>query len=387
MKTLQFVSKCIKILYDQISQYFTNTIRNLPADEINEIDRDLQRNNYFVNLGNTNAFSDHNILDTFCNFFENHGRFPGSQELIIAPRPEIPNFIKTQKIISINELYQKLSSADARGLFAIQAITVLNIYFGGRLEISKQAFAEFLHNMSHQALNKDNDLIFMQFDRTADLINELIFMLLDRNTTSVNVTNVINDDIINELNNYQSTFDVPTETKIQDEMFDILQNKIKPPAPPPAYSPPPLLTTNEIKAARERINAEFLKKSLLLNKDQLDASNEAADQKNKKIIKDIIDPTPGLFIDNKLNANDQIFKNTIDNVFNLLPQVQQLFNNTVFKKTKTEPIFETTTQEHILNIPEQTVRKMVDFFIDDDEFDEYKKPETICIKQPSTDHQ
>ena len=387
MKTLQFVSKCIKILYDQISQYFTSTIRNLPADEINEIDRDLQRNNYFVNLGNTNAFSDHNILDTFCNFFENHGRFPGSQELIIAPRPEIPNFIKTQKIISINELYQKLSSADARGLFPIQAITVLNIYFGGRLEISKQAFAEFLHNMSHQALNKDNDLIFMQFDRTADLINELIFMLLDRNTTSVNVTNVINDDIINELNNYQSTFDVPTETKIQDEMFDILQNKIKPPAPPPAYSPPPLLTTNEIKAARERINAEFLKKSLLLNKDQLDASNEAADQKNKKIIKDIIDPTPGLFIDNKLNANDQIFKNTIDNVFNLLPQVQQLFNNTVFKKTKTEPIFETTTQEHILNIPEQTVRKMVDFFIDDDEFDEYKKPETICIKQPSTDDQ
>ena len=211
--------------------------------------------------------------------------------------------------------------------------------------------------MSHQALNKDNDLIFMQFDRTADLINELIFMLLDRNTTSVNVTNVINDDIINELNNYQSTFDVPTETKIQDEMFDILQNKIKPPAPPPAYSPPPLLTTNEIKAARERINAEFLKKSLLLNKDQLDASNEAADQKNKKIIKDIIDPTPGLFIDNKLNANDQIFKNTIDNVFNLLPQVQQLLNDTVFKKTKTESIFETTTQEHILNIPEQTVRK------------------------------
>ena len=56
---------------------------------------------------------------------------------------------------------------------------------------------------------------------------------------------------------------------------------------------------------------------------------------------------------------------------------------TLFLK-KTEPIFETTTQEHILNIPEQTVRKMVDFFIDD-EFDEYRKPETICIKQPSTD--
>ena len=58
---------------------------------------------------------------------------------------------------------------------------------------------------------------------------------------------------------------------------------------------------------------------MLLNKDQLDASNKAADQKNKKIIKDIIDPTPGLFIDDKLNANDQIFKNTTENVFNLSP--------------------------------------------------------------------
>ena len=88
-----------------------------------------------------------NILDTFCDFFQNHGSFPGSQEVIIVPRPEITNFIKTQKIISTNELYQKFSSTDTRGLIAIQAIPVLNIYFGGRLETSKQALAEFLHNI------------------------------------------------------------------------------------------------------------------------------------------------------------------------------------------------------------------------------------------------
>ena len=119
----------------------------------------------------------------------------------------------------------KISSTDARGR-AIQAIAALNRYFVGRLETSKQALAEFLHNMSHQVLNKDNDLIFIEFDRTADLINELIFMLLDRNTRNVNVTNIINDNIKNELNNYQFTFDVPTETKIQDEMDDILKIKL-----------------------------------------------------------------------------------------------------------------------------------------------------------------
>ena len=88
-----------------------------------------------------------------------------------------------------------------------------------------------------------------------------------------------------------------------------------------------------------------------------------------------------------MNANDQIFKNTTDKFFNLLPQVQQQLNYTVFKKIKTEPIFEATPQENIPNIPEQTVPKTEDFFINDNEFDEYKKPETISIKQPSPDHQ
>ena len=55
--------------YNQISQHLENTIKNLPVDERNEIDFDLQRNNYFINLGETNEFSNHNIIDTFCKFF------------------------------------------------------------------------------------------------------------------------------------------------------------------------------------------------------------------------------------------------------------------------------------------------------------------------------
>ena len=112
MENITICKQTYQNFYDQISQHCTNTIRNLPADEINEIDQDLQRNSYEV-IGNTNAFSDHNILETFCDFFQSHGKFPGSQELIIVLRPEIPNSIKTQKIISTNELYQKFSSTDA----------------------------------------------------------------------------------------------------------------------------------------------------------------------------------------------------------------------------------------------------------------------------------
>ena len=59
-----------------------------------------------------------------------------------------------------------------------------------------------------------------------------------------------------------------------------------------------------------------------MSKDELDAANEVADQKNKEIIKRIIDPTPGLFIDDELKPNEQNFQNRTDNVF----------NETVFKK-------------------------------------------------------
>ena len=109
---------------------------------------DLQRNNYFINLGQNNEFTNHNIIDTFSDFFQQHGKFPGSQDLIVDPKPEIPYFIKTN-IISTNQLYKKFSSTDTLGLVAIQALGALNIYYGGRTEISRQTLSEFLYNMSH----------------------------------------------------------------------------------------------------------------------------------------------------------------------------------------------------------------------------------------------
>ena len=54
-----------------------NTIKNLPAVKKNEIDHDLQINKYFINLGEPNEFSGHNIIDTFRDFSQQHGRFPG----------------------------------------------------------------------------------------------------------------------------------------------------------------------------------------------------------------------------------------------------------------------------------------------------------------------
>ena len=74
--------------------------KNFPAD--------LQRNSYFINRGKTNEFCDHNIIDAFFEFFQQHRRFPGSEDLFVITRLEIPYFIKPNKTNSTNELFEKL---------------------------------------------------------------------------------------------------------------------------------------------------------------------------------------------------------------------------------------------------------------------------------------
>ena len=78
------------------------TINNLPADEKQEINRDLQNLNYNITVGEKklNQFIYSSALDILINFFQNEGRFPGIQDLIILLKPQIPNFLKTNDIVS-----------------------------------------------------------------------------------------------------------------------------------------------------------------------------------------------------------------------------------------------------------------------------------------------
>ena len=133
--------------------------------------------------------------------------------------------------------------------------------------------------MSHQALNKDNDNIFIQFDRTTEIIIELISVLLDRNNKILNIADNINNNINDEINDYRFNFDIPTETEIQQDMEEILKNKKTPPTLPPPYLPPPLLAKKEIETERNKASNDVIKTSLQMSKDELDAANESADKK------------------------------------------------------------------------------------------------------------
>ena len=97
------------------------------------------------------------------------------------------------------------------------------MYLGGMSTVSKNAMSELLHNMSYQALNIENDEIFVKFNRIAQLINDINEIPIERNNQSIQISDVMNTNILNEINNYKFIFDVPTEMKIQDNVDKMIK--------------------------------------------------------------------------------------------------------------------------------------------------------------------
>ena len=166
--------------------------------------------------------------------------------------------------------------------------------------------SELLHNMSYQALNIENDEIFVKFNRIAQLINDINEILIERNNQSIQISDVMNTNILNEINNYKFIFDVPTEMEIQDNVDKMIKKEIKPPSPPPPYTPPPeLMDKIEIDNLRQQLNEEFLKTAITISKIELDAVNKRANEKNKELIRSIVNPTPNLLIETKIKPRDK----------------------------------------------------------------------------------
>ena len=65
--------------------------------------------------------------------------------------------------------------------------------------------------------------------------------------------------------------------------------------------PPSFFDTSD---SLSETDSSFLKTSFTMSKPNLDASIEAAEEENRKIIKNIVDPTPGFFVDEKFTDDD-----------------------------------------------------------------------------------
>ena len=130
------------------------------------------------------------------------GRFPGVQRMIIIPR--LPAFIQIDEAILPNKLFEKFRATDVRGLVSIQALAALSLFLGGdaNVDVATEAMTEFLRNMSHQALNRENHEILLEFDKLSELKNEIIDLCLDQSQALLDFSRNILDKIDQEINDY-----------------------------------------------------------------------------------------------------------------------------------------------------------------------------------------
>ena len=169
----------------------------------------------------------------------------------------------------------------------------------------------------------------MNFDNIEILILDILECLAKEDQESINVAKTLNKNLKQELDKTQFELELPAELQIQENLEMYLKQEKKPPTPLPRYTSTPLLNEKRINKICNDTKEDYLKTAITINKTDLDAAIENADGKNEKIISDLINPTPGLFVDDQLNLEDQ-FKyksNNIERSFALTNQIQQRLDN------------------------------------------------------------
>ena len=114
------------------------------------IDTDLTNNNFFPWDPNEQHIQNR-ILTTYRDFYYETGRFPGRSTLISVPRARIPEFIRSQDVLSPRSLYESYVGRDMQGIVSVQFLAAFNRFLGGDTEFSRDAMSELFHNLSWQA--------------------------------------------------------------------------------------------------------------------------------------------------------------------------------------------------------------------------------------------
>ena len=87
---------------------------------------------------------------------------------------------------------------------------------------------EVLHNMSMQALNRENDNIFLDFENVTELAASIIVLLKQQNKKPLRINNSNKVEVDREVrSNYQFTFDLDPMEEIKEDIKNMIENNEK----------------------------------------------------------------------------------------------------------------------------------------------------------------
>ena len=147
---------------------------------------------------------------------------------------------------------------------------------------------EWKGNLTFQALSKENNEITMKFDYLA----EIVFYFLKAFLT-----------LQSEFEEHQKLkLEISNKTIDESTKAQIVETST--PKRTPIPRPPLRSIFVDTSDSLNETDSIFLKTSFTMTKPNLDASIEAAEEKNRKIIRDIVDPTQGFIVDEKFTDDD-----------------------------------------------------------------------------------
>ena len=155
-------------------------------------------------------------------------------------------------------------------------------------------------------------------------------MLKQQNKNSIQINGSNKVEVDKEISsNYQFTFDLDPMEEIKEDINNMIKNNDRPQMPELFVLPFPL-TTEEINEQIKQEGKDFIQTLLTLREEELKTADEIANEENKGIIKSIVDPTPGLLVDDEIDFQDiNISPNTTDNTYKLPPAVQRQLDEMV----------------------------------------------------------
>ena len=364
------------MIFNTIARNFNLTISNLSYGEKKDIGDDFLIKSFSYEDSLTN-------LDAWISFYYLYGRFPGSEEFVNVPFVSKPVFLKTETNLSPADLCSKFSATDAKGLASLHALAALNIYFGGFKEISKTAYGEFMKNLTYQALSQENDNIFLSFEESINLAHSIVDTFAETENIQFERASQISDQLSDKL-------DTEFEAVQFLAMQILLGEEPETAQGPKSIHYSTLLTKGNIKEIYDKEKTDYLKIAMKLNATDLESASEVADSENEKLFQEIINPTPGLSLDDEISIDTQFsFRKDSDSSYTLPDPLKSRLDN-ILDDARDEINSVSFPPKPIKEIPNDPLYPhsqitTEDIYINDSLRDLFYPGERIYFPQPSTD--
>ena len=152
---------------------------------------------------------------------------------------------------------------------------------------------EYLNNLTFQALSQENDKVYMSFKGIGLLVNDLLECFDKKENEQIEKSSVLSRQLRERL---ETDFKVELSPELKIQWGELIE---------PVQSSTPL-KTEEIENIYNQEKEDLLKTAITINKTDLETSVENAENSNKAVINEIINPTPGLIVDDTVNVDSQL---------------------------------------------------------------------------------